>query len=212
MALKVADLFCGTGGFSYGFSYLEQFEIVLGIDIKQASIETFAANHRHALPICQDIKQLRVREVAGRLGLGPGEIDVVIAGPPCQGFSSIRPYRSINEDDERNNLFEQLVVFVGFFNPRFVVFENVVGLLHHKKGQVLENMKSSFESLGYKVSIDVLNAVYFGVPQRRERVVLLAHKGRYPPRFPLPTHQYNGRVMANRFSIAPLFSYALPQL
>jgi len=210
MALKVADLFCGTGGFSYGFSYFEQFEVVLGIDIKQTSIETFAANHPHALSICQDIKQLRVREIAERLGLGPGEIDVVIAGPPCQGFSSIRPYRSINEDDERNNLFEQLVIFVGFFNPRFVVFENVVGLLYHKKGQVLENIKRSFEDLGYKVAIDVLNAVYFGVPQRRERIVLLAHKGKNSPGFPSPTHQYNGRFTTNRFSIAPIFSYELP--
>src|SRR5437660_2633267 len=184
MTLKVADLFCGTGGFSYGFSYFEQFEVVLGIDIKQASIETFAANHHRSLSICQDIKQLRVREVAERLELGPSEIDVVIAGPPCQGFSSIRPYRSINENDERNNLFEQLVIFVAFFKPRFVVFENVIGLLHHKKGRVLENMKSSFEDLGYKVSIDVLNAVYFGVPQRRERIVLLARKGKSSPSFP----------------------------
>lgn len=142
MSIKVADLFCGTGGFSYGFTYFEQFEVVFGVDIKDASISTFSANHRSALAICQDMRKLRVRDLADNLGLGPGEIDVVIEGPPCQGFSSIRPYRSINEDDQRNNLFEQLIIFVGFFQPRFVVFENVVGMTHHKNGKALKDMKA----------------------------------------------------------------------
>lgn len=204
MALRIADLFCGTGGFSYGFTRFEEFEVVLGIDIKKASINTFAANHRNALALCQDIRQLHALEIADRLGLGPGEIDVVIAGPPCQGFSSIRPYRSINEDDQRNNLFEQLIVFVGFFRPRFVIFENVVGLLHHKRGKILTDIKQSFESLGYQVSFDVLNAVHYGVPQKRERIILLARLGRIQPRFPMPTHRFNGRSMAGRVSPGPL--------
>lgn len=210
--LKVADLFCGTGGFSHGFTQTGQFEVILGIDVKPASIETFAANHQHALAICQDIRDIRVRELAEQLENGRDSIDVLIAGPPCQGFSSIRPYRSINEDDRRNNLFEQLVVFVEFFKPRFVVFENVVGLLHHKDGRVLREIKESFEALGYTVGIRVLNAVHFGVPQKRERVVLLARQGGIKPRFPEPTHQYSGRSMASRVSTAtlPLFDQDLP--
>jgi DNA (cytosine-5)-methyltransferase 1 len=212
MKLKVLDLFCGTGGFSYGFTYFDSFEIIFGVDIKQASIDTFAANHKNALAICQDIRELRVRDIADRLGLGPSEVDVVIAGSPCQGFSSIRPYRSINEDDERNNLFEQLIIFVGFFRPTFVVFENVVGLIYHKNGKVLQGIKEAFENLGYSVSLKVLNAAHFGVPQKRERLFLLARRGSQRPQFPIPTHKYNGRSMAGDFSSTtlPLFAWELP--
>ncbi|HZO75311.1 MAG TPA: DNA cytosine methyltransferase [Ktedonobacteraceae bacterium] len=212
MTLKVADLFCGTGGFSYGFAQVGQFEVVFGVDIKSSSVKTFSANHQHAYAVCQDIRQIRVREIAEKLGVGPGGIDVVIAGPPCQGFSSIRPYRSINEDDQRNNLFEQLTIFVDFFRPRFVVFENVVGLFHHKGGQILEGIKQAFEALGYSVNVDVLSAVSFGVPQKRERVILLARRGTRKSSFPLPTHHYNGRSMAGRLSSAPplLFTSDLP--
>ena len=212
MSIKVADLFCGTGGFSYGFTHFEQFEVVFGVDIKDASISTFSANHHNALAICQDIRKLRVRDLANNLELGPGEIDVVIAGPPCQGFSSIRPYRSINEDDQRNNLFEQLIIFVSFFQPRFVVFENVVGIAHHKNGGVLKDIQESFEFLGYTVNLEVLNAVHFGIPQKRERIILLARRGTTRSQFPNPTHQFNGRSMGGHFTNnpLPLFTWDLP--
>ena len=212
MPLKVIDLFCGTGGFSHGFVQTNQFEVVLGIDIKPASVETFSANQHNALALCKDIRTVHVRNIADKLGINQDDIDVIIAGPPCQGFSSIRPYRSINEDDQRNNLFEQLTVFVDFFRPSFVVFENVVGLLRHKNGRVLDEIKASFEALGYSVDVQVLNAVHFGVPQKRERVVLLARRGRIRPLFPQPTHQYSGHTMAGRFSSStlPLFDVDLP--
>ena len=211
--LKVADLFCGTGGFSNGFEQTGKYEVVLGIDVKSASAKTFAVNHPHALPICEDIHNVRVREVAERLGIGRGGIDVIVAGPPCQGFSSIRPYRSINENDLRNNLFEQLTVFVDFFRPEFVVFENVVGLLHHKKGSTMKEIESSFQALGYATEHRVLNAVHFGIPQKRERVILLARKDRRyksPPEFPEPTHAYNGRSMVKRAGTPSLFTHDLP--
>lgn len=212
MALKVADLFCGTGGFSKGFEQTGEFEVVLGVDVKPTSVETFAANHPHAIAVCEDIRNTRVKEVAERLGAGPGGIDVVVAGPPCQGFSSIRPYRSINENDLRNNLFEQLTVFVDFFRPEFVVFENVVGILHHKKGQTIRDIEASFEALGYVTERQVLNSVQFGVPQKRERVILLARKSRgrgFLPELPEPTHTYNGRSMAKRAGGPSLFTQDL---
>lgn len=209
--MKVADLFCGTGGFSHGFEQTGGFEVVFGIDIKPDSVQTFKANHPNALALCQDIRTIRVREIGEQLGLAEGEIDVVVAGPPCQGFSSIRPFRSINENDVRNNLFEQLIVFVDFFKPEFVVFENVVGLLHHKKNQTIDAIKQSIESLGYQADYRVLNAVHYGVPQKRERVILLARRGNKLPVFPEPTHRFNGRSMAtNARSVPPLFSRDLP--
>lgn len=213
MALKVADLYCGAGGFSHGFEKNGKFKVVLGIDIDDMRVQTFAANHRGALGICADIRQIHVRDLAERLGTGPGGLDAVIAGPPCQGFSSIRPFRSINEDDQRNSLFEQLLVFVEFFRPRVVVFENVVGLLHHHGGQILKAIMASFESLGYAPASQVLNAVHFGVPQRRERVFVIACRGRIPPEFPKPSHQFDGRSMAPTVSSLfelPLFAGDLP--
>jgi DNA (cytosine-5)-methyltransferase 1 len=208
VTLRIADLFCGTGGFSYGFSQTGNFDVVLGIDLRPSSAETFKANHPEAVAICDDIRKVPITDVAERLGRGSKSLDVIIAGPPCQGFSSIRPYRSINENDQRNSLFEQFILYIGFFRPRFVVFENVVGLLHHDRGKTLIEIKKAIEALGYSVDCHVLNAVAYGVPQKRERVIVLGKRGSSQlPLFPEPTHKYNGRSMASGCSAAlPLFS------
>ncbi len=211
MALKVADFFCGTGGFSHGFAQTGEFEVVLGLDIKRDSVDTFSANQPKALAICDDIRNVKVRQVADQLGKAQNTIDIIVAGPPCQGFSSIRPYRSINEDDRRNNLFEQFTLFVDFFAPRFVVFENVVGLQHHKGGQTLAAIKAALEALGYATEIAVLNAVHYGVPQKRERLILLARHGQTKPCLPVPRYKYNGRSMAGQLAVrhSPLFDSEL---
>lgn len=204
MKLKVADLFCGTGGFSYGFAGTHAFDVVLGIDIRPASVRTFKANHDGAIAICDDIRKIPIRTVAERLG-GARSLDVLIGGPPCQGFSSLRPYRSINENDRRNTLFEQFVLYVRFFQPRFVVFENVIGLLHHKGGKTLELIRKSIEAMGYAVECRVLNAVAYGIPQRRERVLLIAVRGgKRKPFFPDPSHEFIGRTMARNGTSKPL--------
>lgn len=212
MQLRVADLFCGTGGFSHGFIQTGEFDVVLGIDIKPQSVQTFAANHPRAEAICEDIRALSVEDVAKRLGGGRKTFDVLIGGPPCQGFSSIRPYRSVNEDDHRNTLFEQFIAFLEFFEPRFVVFENVVGLSHHKGGKTLTKIRAVIESVGYATSVGVLNAVNYGVPQRRERVIVLGRRGKQAPSLPVPTHGFNGRGMGGdlAFGTMSLFDRDLP--
>jgi len=208
MRLNVADLFCGTGGFSHGFTQTDQFDVLVGIDNKPAAIATFTANHHQAVGICQDMCTVAPQEVAQRLGIGARDLDVIIAGPPCQGFSSIRPYRSINEHDTRNSLGEQVIAYVAFFRPRFVVFENVVGLLHHQGARVLDDLQGAFTSLGYSIALQTLNAVNYGLPQKRERVILLARLGATVPRMPEPTHLYSGRSMARRYALQtlPIFS------
>ena len=105
MIFNVADLFCGTGGFSHGFVQTEAFQTALGVEIRKASIDTFQANHPCALAICEDVRNVSLQNIADQLAKCEKTIDVLIGGPPCQGFSSIRPFRSINEDDKRNNLF-----------------------------------------------------------------------------------------------------------
>lgn len=203
MALNVADLFCGTGGFSHGFAQTGDYKTVLGVEIRDASIATFKANHPGALAICEDIRNVSLRSIADQLEKGAKSIDILIGGPPCQGFSSIRPFRSINEDDKRNNLFEQYVLFVDFFKPKFIVFENVVGLLHHKSGETITQIRQVMESLGYATDMAVLNAVHFGVPQKRERVVILGRRGKTAPWFPSPTHFHEGRGMGGKNTITP---------
>ncbi len=186
--LKVIDLFCGTGGFSKGFENHGAYEVVFGIDLLKQSIETFKLNHKKATGIAGDIRSIRRSEVSKRIGLGRDEIDVIIGGPPCQGFSSIRPFRSVNDDDPRNNLFEEFAAYVNYFRPKYLVLENVVGLATHKGGSSLEAIIDAFASLGYDVDWRILNAAHFGVPQKRERLIVLGALNGIPLKFPTPTN------------------------
>ncbi|MGX1596551.1 DNA cytosine methyltransferase [Dietzia maris] len=193
--LRVMDLFCGTGGFSKGFENVGPFEVVYGIDLLETSIETFKLNHSGALAIAGDIRSVPRPEVELRTGLGPGDVDVIIGGPPCQGFSSIRPNRSTNYNDPRNNLFEEFAAYVGYWQPRVFVFENVVGLATHKNGNDLEAVVDAFSSLGYETDWRVLNAGHFGVPQKRERLILIGVQSGIPIKWPSPTHHGNFKTI-----------------
>jgi len=106
MTNKVVDLFCGTGGFSKGFenSPIGGFEVVFGIDLLPASVETFKLNHSKAFAASGDIRKVSKKKVAKELKIKRGDVSVIVGGPPCQGFSSIRPFRSCNDDDPRNTL------------------------------------------------------------------------------------------------------------
>jgi DNA (cytosine-5)-methyltransferase 1 len=199
-ALKLFDLFCGTGGFSKGFekSANARYQTLLGVDILPVSVRTFSLNHPNALAIPGDIRRLRCDEVQERLKLKPGELDLIIGGPPCQGFSSIRPFRSSAEDDPRNSLFEQFANFVNFFRPRALVIENVVGLATHNNGAALAQLQECFATLGYDCDWRILNAAHFGVPQRRERFIFIGVQKGGRRGFPQPTHQSNGATIGHR--------------
>ncbi len=198
-AFKLFDLFCGTGGFSKGFEKAEnaRYETLLGVDILPVSVRTFSLNHPQALAIPRDIRRLHCDDVQERLNLKPGELDLIIGGPPCQGFSSIRPFRSSTEDDARNNLFEQFANFVNFFRPRALVIENVVGLATHNSGSALAQMEECFAGLGYDCDWRILNAANFGVPQRRERLIFIGVQKGGQKTFPQPTHESNGSTIGH---------------
>lgn len=170
---KVMDLFCGTGGFSKGFEDTGKFEVVHGIDILPIATKTFQANHPTAYTVCGDIRKVRRSQVSEATSLGRGDVDVIIGGPPCQGFSSIRPFRSSEDDDPRNSLFEEFASYVNYFRPKVLVFENVVGLATYKNGNTIDAILNTFESLGYDCDWRILNAANYGVPQKRERLILL---------------------------------------
>jgi DNA (cytosine-5)-methyltransferase 1 len=219
---SVFDLFCGTGGFSAGFeaAYRGQYRTALGIDILKDSLATFAANHPGAHTLRQDIRTVSCSDIERLTGVKRGKLGVLIGGPPCQGFSSIRPFRSSGEDDPRNTLFEQYVNFVNYFRPPVFVMENVVGLATHNNGETIEQIQECFASAGYDCEWRILNAAHFGVPQKRERLILIGAERGLRIVFPTHTHICNSSTIGHRNKSRmhlpdelPLFSrgHQLPQ-
>jgi len=192
--IGIIDLFCGTGGFAQGFLDADsRFCLKYAIDINPASCMTSRANHPEATVECGDIHAVDLSSLKEDRKIG--NIDLIIGGPPCQGFSSLRPFRSNEEGDDRNNLYMQYARFVEFFNPRYFILENVVGLLTHDNGMTLEKVVGKFMSLGYRVDWRVFNAANFGVPQKRERFIMMGARENGQVSFPVPTHYYSGRTI-----------------
>ncbi|WP_216637389.1 DNA cytosine methyltransferase [Bacillus sp. FJAT-27445] len=194
--IGIMDLFCGTGGFSYGFTkFSQEFETVCAIDILEAPSKTAKLNHPNAIVINQDIRTIKPSEVEQLLTQENKKVDIIIGGPPCQGFSSIRPFRSGNDDDPRNSLFEQYALFVNYFQPKVFVLENVVGLTTHKQGKTIKLMEQCFIDIGYDVDWKIVNAANFGVPQKRERLIMIGAQKGLTINFPKPTHYFEGKTI-----------------
>jgi DNA (cytosine-5)-methyltransferase 1 len=186
--LTVLDLFCGTGGFSKGFENAGGFDVVFGIDLLPDAIATFKGNHPDAQTIAADVRDYPPDRIGQELDLRPGQIDVVIGGPPCQGFSSIRPHRGSRHEDPRNDLFLDFANYVEYFRPRVFVLENVVGMATHRDGETLASMQEAFCKAGYATDWRVLNAAHFGVPQKRERLIVIGVESGGEVSFPDATH------------------------
>lgn len=208
--MRVLDLFCGAGGLSYGFEQTGQFATTCGVDLLPDRIATFTANHPYAKGIADDITAYSMDELAALTG----DVDVVIGGPPCQGFSSIRPFRTPTETDPRNRLVEHYALVISRLQPQWFLFENVVGLLKHENGRRLEALLATLEAAGYSVAWRVLNAALFGVPQHRERVVIVGGRDGRTFAWPNPTCYCDYKSMAGRrqevVQTLPLFSAGLP--
>lgn len=197
-AYRVFDLFCGTGGFSKGFENDGRFAVAFGIDSLRVAADTFRLNHPGAFAVAGDIRAIPPAEIANRLAVGRGEVDVIIGGPPCQGFSSIRPHRSSNSEDARNSLFHDFAAYVDFFRPPVFVLENVIGLATFGDGRTIEAMQERFGALGYTTDWRILNAAHFGIPQKRERLVMLGAERGLPLSFPTSTHFCNLDTIGHR--------------
>jgi len=167
MKKKVLDLFCGCGGMSLGFEKAG-FNIVLGVDIWPPALKTFKNNHSNSRTICGDLSEISPISIQNEY-LQKG-VDVIIGGPPCQGFS-ISGKRDIN--DPRNKLYQSFVSYVKHFKPKAFVMENVPNLVSMNKGLVKDEIIKEFESIGYNVTYKILLASDFGVPQNRKRVFFI---------------------------------------
>lgn len=165
---RALDLFCGSGGLSKGFEWAG-FDIVAANDNFAAACETFRKNHKNTALIEGDITQDSVKKDIYQAIQNKG-VDIVIGGPPCQGFSYAGK-RLI--DDPRNFLFKEFVTIVKQLKPKVVLIENVEGILTSNDGKTFLSIKESFSILGYKMEGKKLHAVKFGVPQKRKRVVII---------------------------------------
>ncbi|MBY0515522.1 MAG: DNA cytosine methyltransferase [Bacteriovoracaceae bacterium] len=179
------DLFCGCGGLSYGLE-MAGHECLLGVDMEPAAIKSFQRNHPKAEAWCGDIKKLDGRTLKKLIGVN--KVDMVVGGPPCQGFSTVGKGEV---EDDRNQLFREFVRVVKVTKPKIVLFENVTGMVAKKNAAILAKVFHLFEKLGYTMEARVLSAEEFGVPEVRRRTIIMGVLGG-ECRFPKPTHGVRG--------------------
>lgn len=203
--LAMIDLFCGAGGFAVGASWAG-FESVVGIDHFQPAMETWIYNHPHAIGCLGDIKQVDPNYIRGLLReRGIEKIHLITGGVPCQGFSIAN--RKHNDNDERNFLFLEYMRFVEAFLPDYIVLENVSGMRSTAGGNFEKRIKRAMEKLGYAVTVKLVNAADYGVPQIRQRLFFVGvHKGyglKVPYSFPRGTFEGHHRTVADAISDLP---------
>lgn len=168
------DLFAGAGGMSLGFDNAG-FKNLLAVEFNKDFAETYKKNFpRHNL-IVDDIKNVTEQQIYDIIK--NEKVDVIIGGPPCQGFSIAGNIGRNFIDDDRNRLFKEFVRFVKIIKPKVFVLENVAAMERHNKGKTIKEIVSSFKKIGYDIKYKVLNAVNYGVPQERRRIFIVGTLG-----------------------------------
>ncbi|PIQ91775.1 MAG: DNA (cytosine-5-)-methyltransferase [Parcubacteria group bacterium CG11_big_fil_rev_8_21_14_0_20_39_22] len=199
---NLLDLFCGAGGLSLGFGWAGYKIIVANDNFKQAC-ETYRANHTDTVLIEGDIADKQIQDTVLKES-ERGKVDIVVGGPPCQGFSHAGK-RMI--DDPRNFLYKEFVNIVKKIKPKVFVMENVEGILTINGGKTYEEVKNNFQRLGYSVAGKKLHAVQFGVPQKRKRVVIIGVLNGDPEElFPNPIINNEENYITTENAIGDLFN------
>lgn len=188
--LSTIDLFCGAGGITQGFRQVG-YHCLYANDLMAEAIETFRHNHPSTRVECKPIEDIDAGSIRKSLSLAKGTLDVLVGGPPCQGFSINAPSRFLK--DPRNSLFRHYARFVEEFLPKAFVFENVPGLLSMADGAIFEKILKVFNGLGYHLSAKILFGPHYGIPQERWRLILLGSQFN-EIQHPEPTHYAKGRA------------------
>jgi len=165
------DLFSGCGGFSYGFQQAG-FHVLLGVDNTEAALKTFDKNHEDSQTLLLDLHEDQAIETIINT-IKKKKVDIIIAGPPCQGFSLTG---TRNEDDKRNTLFNAVFKLADKVSPTAIVIENVPGLMRLYKGKAKDEIIRLCDQYGYTCNPQILFAPDYGVPQIRKRVFFVAIK------------------------------------
>ncbi|MBU3598801.1 DNA cytosine methyltransferase [Polynucleobacter bastaniensis] len=173
--LKFIDVFSGCGGLSYGLE-MAGLECLAAVDFNKTAIETFNLNHKRPVGLKRDLTQFEPEELAEIIGTE--EIDLVVGGPPCQGFSTARTQGGANfgkefVDDPRRDLYKRFLKHVEFFQPKIFVMENVLGIKSMGSGIYFTKIQEASRALGYSVAPVQINCWEFGVPQKRVRQLFI---------------------------------------
>lgn len=181
----VVDLFSGCGGLSKGFIDAG-FDVLFGVEWDEQAIKTFEKNHKNAIGLKLDLfNPDNIEILTQKVKEKTDQLDVLVGGPPCQGFSLAGKRK---EDDERNVLYQAMVTTAKLLRPKAVVLENVPSILSLYGGKAKNRIIKDFTALGYNMNVKVLYAPDYGVPQIRRRaffVGLLNSKAKYE--YPTPT-------------------------
>ena len=200
------DLFGAPGGLALGFRMTGHYDIRACVDSDPAAAATYAENFPDTAVITDDIRNVDADRLLDQAGTGNDEIDLVIGGPPCPGFSIIGRgkiaslagtgrWKKLNNndhprfiDDPRNVLYKHFVSVVRELKPKFFVMENVSGMVSYKDGETVQQIVKDFGRIGYGTQWKILNAVEYGVPQVRKRIFFIGNRLGLPNPFPEPTH------------------------
>jgi len=178
------DLFCGAGGFSLGFEWAD-FNIIAAVDRSKPALKTYNANFDNVSTFERNIHDFNAETLNAETEYTTQEVDIVIGGPPCKGFSHAG---QMDADDPRNELVVEYANTVADLDPEVVVIENVSGILHMCDGAYKKQVRKMLQDLGYTVpEPEILTAADYGVPQLRERVIFMASK-HGSLKLPTPTH------------------------
>ncbi|MBQ9206782.1 MAG: DNA cytosine methyltransferase [Treponema sp.] len=180
--LNCIDLFCGCGGLSKGFLDAG-YNVLVGVDNNQPALDTFKLNHKGGVPLNADLSKQETFDKIKELS-GGNSIDVIIAGPPCQGFSLTGPR---NFDDPRNKLYLAVIEMVRQYQPKAFIIENVPGMATLYNGEIKNEILRRFRAMNYNIECKILCAADYGVPQTRKRLIFMGVQSDIgKPKFPNP--------------------------
>ncbi len=180
---KLVSLFSGAGGMDLGFKQAG-FDIIFANDFDKDACETYKKNIDDNILHC-DISIIKNDDI-------PKNIDVLIGGFPCQGFSIANKNRNIH--DSRNSLYKEMIRFITVSKPKIIVAENVKGILSLGGGVIFQQIKKDLENLNYRVDYFLINMAHYGIPQQRERVIIIANKIQIANTMPKPTHNNKNAI------------------
>ncbi|CAM3122646.1 DNA cytosine methyltransferase [Staphylococcus argensis] len=195
------DLFSGAGGMTLGFE-LENFQQIMAVENEKFSAQTYKHNFPNHTLLLEDIKS--IDEECIRDYTYNKNVDVIIGGPPCQGFSLAGKFGRKFLEDPRNQLFKEFLRFVNIIQPKIFIIENVARLLTHNKGKTMQNIINEIEKIGYFINYKIMQAADYNIPQKRQRIIIVGSK---LPLFEFPKKSMNFETIQEAIDdLPPLLS------
>ncbi len=184
---KAVDLFCGCGGISVGLKQAGV-DVLAGADIEKKYLASFKHNFPKAKALNLDLSVMSPNELMNLIEIDSNQLDLLVGGPPCQGFSKNVPRKNRHLNDPKNLLVNSFLDYCEVLQPKMILMENVAEMKNGFEQAYSQEIISRLENEGYTVTSMVLNAADYGVPQRRKRAFFLANRYGFEFEIPLPTH------------------------